>query len=87
MMIEYDQEADAMYVTLEYREHHAYSKSIDEFRVLHFDTDDRVVGVEFLFISRGINLDAIPDAERIALTIRWFRDVSAPVALGAAAAP
>lgn len=71
MQVSYDEEADAMYVRFRPREGHIKSTRLDEQRVLDHD-DTGVVGVEFLFVSRGVNLEGLPEADRIAEVMRSF---------------
>ncbi len=71
MQVSYDEEADAMYVRFRPREGHIKSTRIDEQRVLDRD-DAGIVGVEFLFVSRGVNLEGLPEAEHIAEAMRSF---------------
>jgi len=71
MQVSYDEEADAMYVRFRPREGHIKSTRLDEQRVLDRD-DTGVVGVEFLFVSRGVNLEGLPEADRIAEVMRSF---------------
>ncbi len=78
MQVSYDQEADAMYVRFRPRTGQITSTRIDEQRVLDRD-DDGVVGIEFLFVSRGVHVDGLPDAARIAEAIRSIpQPVGAP---------
>lgn len=60
-----------MYVRFRPREGHITSTRLDEQRVLDGD-EAGVVGVEFLFVSRGVNLEGLPEAERIAEVMRSF---------------
>ncbi|HRC63429.1 MAG: DUF2283 domain-containing protein [Dehalococcoidia bacterium] len=69
MQVSYDQEADAMYVRFRPKSGRITSTRIDEQRVLDRD-DQGVVGVEFLFVSRGVHLEGLPDAGAIAEAIR-----------------
>ncbi len=71
MQVSYDEEADAMYVRFRAREGHIKSTRIDEQRVLDRD-DSGVVGIEFLFVSRGVDLEGLPDPDRIADAMRSF---------------
>lgn len=71
MQVSYDEEADAMYVRFRPRAGHIRSTRIDEQRVVDRD-DEGVVGVEFLFVNRGVRLDGLPESERIAEAMRSF---------------
>lgn len=60
----YSQEADATYVYLN-PGRVAYSKLLDDLRVIDFGEDGRVVGIEFLQVSDGIDLSDVPERERV----------------------
>ena len=67
MFITYDSDADAVYVTLQAPEREiTETREIDLYRYVDYDEDERVVGVEFLGVSRGIDLRGEPEAERVA---------------------
>ena len=76
-MVEYDHKADVLYVMLEFAEGKQYGARLDECRVVHSEPGGRVVGVEFLAASRGLNFDGVPQAERIIEELRRFREVTA----------
>ncbi|MGE0134718.1 MAG: DUF2283 domain-containing protein [Dehalococcoidia bacterium] len=69
MEIRYDTEADAMFIWFRERGQHPYVRIIDDVRFLRMD-DDGIAGVEFLDVSRGMNLDAIPHADEIREALR-----------------
>ena len=54
--IRYDTEADALYVA--FREPHGQVRTwiLDDFRFIDHDEDDTIVGVEFIEVSKGLNL-------------------------------
>lgn len=72
MHVRYDQEADAVYVGLRSAEGHMRSRRLDEQRVLDYDEHGALVGVEFLFVSRGLRVDGLPESDRIADLLRSF---------------
>lgn len=72
MQVRYDPEADAVYVDLREAQGRVRSRRIDEQRVLDYDERGDLVGVEFLFVSRGLSLDGLPEAQRIAEAMRSF---------------
>ena len=45
---------------------------IDERRTVCYDERDEVIGVEFLFVSKGIDLSEMPEADRIQAALRTF---------------
>jgi uncharacterized protein YuzE len=68
MIIEYDDEADALYIAFDHigpvdaRRQHL----LDDRRIVDLDADGEPIGVEFLDYSAGIDLDGVPRAEEIA---------------------
>jgi uncharacterized protein YuzE len=57
--VELDRRANALYVALADRPV-AYTRSLRDGRVIDYAEDDSVVGIEFLGVSAGINLSALP---------------------------
>ncbi len=72
MYVQYDSEADALYVRLREPIGDVKSRPVDDARIVDYDAEDRVVGVELLDASHGINLEGLPEAEAIAEAIRSF---------------
>lgn len=64
--LEYDPEADAIYVwlaapgTVSTR-----TEVLDDARTVDYDNEGTPIGIEFLGVSRGLNLVSVPDAEAI----------------------
>lgn len=77
MQIRFDPEADVIFVTLREPEGPTAGDRLDERRIIHYDAADRPVAVELLFVSRGVNLDGLPEADRIAEAIRAFPQLAA----------
>lgn len=77
IQIQFDPEGDALYVALEDSDGEVESEQLDEFRIIDYDEDGSPVGVEFLFVSRGLDLTGIPHADRIAAAIRAFPQLNA----------
>ena len=50
MKIKYDQDADAMYISLR-KDKVASTKEIDKNTILDFDKDGQVIGIEILFVK------------------------------------
>lgn len=77
--VTYDTLADSIYVDLYVgaqeedlpARHH--SREIDFHRHMEFDKDDRLLGINFLVASRGIDLRGVPEAERIAAGLEQLR--------------
>jgi uncharacterized protein YuzE len=69
--VTYDPEADAMYVSFRSVEPGGVRDSLelDESRHVDYDYDDEQVGVEFLNVSDGVNLDGVPRAAEIRTTL------------------
>ena len=63
--IEYDQEADAIYIGLNDKPV-SYTKSLDISRYIDFDEENNPIGIELLNVSAGVTVDKLPFAEPIA---------------------
>ncbi|MGE3857270.1 MAG: DUF2283 domain-containing protein [Dehalococcoidia bacterium] len=77
MMFEYDSEADALYVHIARRHGTTRGRPLDDRRTVYHDQEDRIVGVEFLQVSLGIDLDGVPEGERVAAALAQFPRVAA----------
>jgi uncharacterized protein YuzE len=68
MIIEYNDEADALYIAFEHVGASAPKKQreLDDRRIVDLDEDGEPIGVEFLDYSEGIDLEGVPRAEEIA---------------------
>ncbi len=64
MRYEYDSEADAAYVSINELPH-AYSREIDETRIVDYAKDDTVIGVELLYVSSSVDVSDLPFASEI----------------------
>ena len=60
-----DRKADAIYVRLRPGKAHR-TEPLDDARTVDFGADGRPIGVEFLAVSRGVDLDGVPESEAIA---------------------
>ncbi len=78
MEVRYDPEADALYVDLQEAQGRVRTRRIDEQRLLDYDERGELVGIEFLFVSRGVSLEGLPEAERIAEAMRSFPQPATP---------
>ena len=67
--VEYDEESDILYVRL-LASPISWSKPIDDLRVVDFAQDGRIIGVEFIDVSQGLDLTDIPLRQRIEPLIR-----------------
>ena len=69
--VTYDLAGDALYVYLMSQETQIdHTDELGDHRIVDFDSQGRVIGVEFLNASHGIDLSGIPEAERVAAAIR-----------------
>ena len=75
MLIEYDPEADAIFVRLRQHEGELHARRIDESRLVHDDADGNPVAVELLWVSRGISLEGLPEAKRIEAALDSLREL------------
>lgn len=64
MRLEYDQQADAVYIRLRDLPT-AFSHNLDLDRCIDYGSDQRPVGVELLGVSHGVNLDSVPERDAI----------------------
>ncbi len=72
MHVTYDSEADAIYVRLRDGGRGAAKRTVDlgGHRYVNYDAAGNVLGVEFLVVSRGIDLTDVPEAGRVAKALR-----------------
>jgi uncharacterized protein YuzE len=62
--ISYDTGSDAMFVWFRDRTSTTRTRVLDENRFIKID-DNGIVGMEFLEVSRGIDLEGVPNADEI----------------------
>ncbi len=74
--VEFDPEADAVYVRLRERQGLVQSERIDEQRIIHYDEAGQVIGIEFLFVSRGIATDGLPDEDEVRALLRSMKELA-----------
>ncbi len=75
MHVDYDREADAMYVWLRDLPY-AFGVDLDHARHIDYAEDEKPIGIELLNVSRGVNLDDLP--ERAALE-RMLKEHQIPI--------
>jgi len=63
--LRYDREADAAYITLRDLPY-AYGEDIDRERRIDYAADGTPIGIELLSVSRGVNLDDLPERATVA---------------------
>lgn len=64
MRITIDEDVDAAYIQLTEAEV-AYSRRLDDRRILDYDDDGSPRGIELLYVSDGVNVRDLPDQEAI----------------------
>ena len=84
LYITYDADADAVYVRLASPELDvADTREVDWQRTVDYDENGELIGVEFLGVSRGIDLTGVPDARRVEDAIRSLPKVASFLARAA----
>jgi len=69
LQISYDQEADALYITLR-EARWSYTRALGPLRNVDYSADGVPIGVELLCASRGIDLRDVPEADAIGEALR-----------------
>lgn len=69
MKLEYDREADAIYIQIT-KEPFGCTKELDNTRRIDYDADGNPTGIEFLSVSRGIDLRDLPFRAKIEKLLR-----------------
>ena len=65
MRFSHDAEADAIYITLREMPY-KWGEDLDHRRRIDFGEDDRPIGIELLSVSKGIDLNDLPERATIA---------------------
>ena len=60
--IEYDKEADAVYIQLS-NEPIGYTKELDDNRLIDYTDSGEPVGIDLSSVSKGVKLEGLPEAE------------------------
>lgn len=60
MKLEYDKEADAIYINLS-NAPYAYGKDLDDVRRIDYDADGKPRGIELLCVSEGVITNDLPN--------------------------
>jgi uncharacterized protein YuzE len=63
--LRYSESADCAYVELDPERHSADTEELDDYRLIDHAEDGRVLGVEFVQASAGIDLDGVPEADTV----------------------
>ena len=62
--VQVDSQAGSLYVRLNQSAVHQ-TRAFGDFRIVDYDADGRIVGVEFLQINGGIDLHGLPEHQRL----------------------
>jgi uncharacterized protein YuzE len=62
--ISHDPDMDALYITLNSGEI-VHTEILDDYRLIDYDLDGRVIGIELLNVSKGVRLQHLPRADLI----------------------
>ncbi len=65
MRLEYDRRGDAIYVYLREGVEQAFGLNLDDSRYVDYGEDNLPIGIEFLHVSQGVNLDDVPEREAV----------------------
>ena len=57
--------ADAIYIYLREDVEQAFGLNLDDSRYVDYGEDQQPIGIELLHVSRGVNLDEVPDREAV----------------------
>jgi uncharacterized protein YuzE len=68
LRVEYSSEADAAYVYLAEGEY-CFTASLDDDRHLDYSTDGRILGLDLMFVGRGVLLHGLPRAADVAAAL------------------
>lgn len=64
MRIKYDKEADALYLYLSDKPY-SHGVDLDKQRRIDYSADNEPIGIELLSVSKGINLEGLPEQEEV----------------------
>jgi uncharacterized protein YuzE len=73
MKVDYDREADALYVWLRPDEPYAYGEDIDSDRRIDYGRDGVPIGVEILNASFGVDVRNLPESGTLSDILREQR--------------
>jgi uncharacterized protein YuzE len=71
LKVEHDPEADAAYVHLgtARRDAFAFTRRLDDCRLVDVASDGTPLGVDFMVVSRGVDLRGLPEPEALAAAL------------------
>ena len=64
MEYQYDANTDCAYILINDLPH-AFSKEVDETRIIDYTKDGTVIGVELLYVSSGVDVSGLPYQSKI----------------------
>lgn len=67
--VQHDPEADALYIRLSDKPY-AFGEDIDHARRIDYAADRTPIGVELLYVSHGVDLADLPQADELASVLR-----------------
>jgi len=70
--LQYDEEADAIYIRLSDKDY-SYGEELDRERRVDYAADGTPIGVEFLCVSTGVDLRDLPEQKTIAKLLAEHR--------------
>ncbi len=76
LLVRFDPEADALYVAFGERRAVARTVELGDGRQVDYDADGGLLGVEFLNVSDGLNLNGVPHQDEVAAALRAFPTLS-----------
>jgi uncharacterized protein YuzE len=66
MRLEYDPEADAVYIWLREGVPFAFNLNLDDGRNISYGPDEQPIGIELLGVSQGVDLTDLPQRAEVA---------------------
>lgn len=69
--VSYDRSVQALYVTLSDKPYD-HGRDLDEDRRIDYAADHTPIGVEFLDVDQGVNLDDVPEHDAIAKALEPY---------------
>ncbi len=77
LTVQYDPQADALYVAFQGPEARAArTEEIDARRAIDYDAAGNVIGVEFLSVSQGVDLAGVPEAAAVRQALTTVRTIA-----------
>jgi uncharacterized protein YuzE len=78
LSLEFDPQADAIYVWLAAPGTSSHrTEALDDGRAVDYDDDGHPIGVEFLAVTRGVDLADVPEADAISALLARLPSIKA----------